>query len=494
MTVPLRYVAFEGGGGKGAAYLGAIDALERFRPKEQDKGSGTLDMTYGGSSAGAATALALALGIDADTLYRILVEDQRFSTKVLLQPARTEPPRYCAVIQLPDATRRLAYPSLPPVCYGLLDASGTRSNWFSGTKMAIKLADLVAKAAMPVPAAIVEVLYALGISQKVDISAYEISRLLNLGGAFDGDALHRALLGLAANMKDQPKLNALMDGGWNSVTQTFECSFDGDGNVLAVDGAPTSLPRGGAASQWLRRAAGQEAEPAPYGSVSPYLRAANAAMPPGAGRAIGRSARSRRTFTAPGWQPNFRQLREARNVDLVVTGTNLNDGLPYYFSSDLTPDFPVLAAVMISMTFPFLWSPVYVHYTTPKGHRYDGWYVDGGLLVNLPLRGATAAKIGQHSGIVDAAPLYGTAGFFLDEPKASGQTEPRLVDVVPSLLGAWIENATASALAGHKSLGRSLSAKGLKMLDFDPPRDVVDKLRKSNGDTAYEFLTGGYTA
>ncbi|MFD9905105.1 patatin-like phospholipase family protein [Streptomyces sp. NPDC059063] len=52
----VRYLALEGGGGKGHAYLGAIEALEELGVMNQVKG-------YAGASAGAITALMLATGM-----------------------------------------------------------------------------------------------------------------------------------------------------------------------------------------------------------------------------------------------------------------------------------------------------------------------------------------------------------------------------------------------------------------------------------------------
>jgi len=63
----IEYLAFEGGGGKGFAYLGAIDMLERIGVMGDIKG-------FAGASAGAITALLLSIGYDFKALNTFLGE------------------------------------------------------------------------------------------------------------------------------------------------------------------------------------------------------------------------------------------------------------------------------------------------------------------------------------------------------------------------------------------------------------------------------------
>lgn len=87
---------------------------------------------------------------------------------------------------------------------------------------------------------------------------------------------------------------------------------------------------------------------------------------------------------------------------LVICGANISEGCSVYFNEALTPDFSVVEAVHISMSIPGLWRPVAVNYFPPtsKGRNvenspqkkktfykryYQGWFVDGGLLNNLPM-------------------------------------------------------------------------------------------------------------
>jgi NTE family protein len=67
----IRYLAFEGGGGKGFAYLGAIDILEKVKASD---GRTVMERVEGfaGASAGAITALLLSIGYDFKSLSAFL--------------------------------------------------------------------------------------------------------------------------------------------------------------------------------------------------------------------------------------------------------------------------------------------------------------------------------------------------------------------------------------------------------------------------------------
>lgn len=76
----VKYLAFEGGGGKGVAYLGAVRALEQLGVLPIDPAKQGTNQIKGisGASAGAITAMFLALGADAKQLEQILANKQTF--------------------------------------------------------------------------------------------------------------------------------------------------------------------------------------------------------------------------------------------------------------------------------------------------------------------------------------------------------------------------------------------------------------------------------
>lgn len=79
-------------------------------------------------------------------------------------------------------------------------------------------------------------------------------------------------------------------------------------------------------------------------------------------------------------------------IDLVVTGSNISTGKPMLFSVFHTRDFPVVEAIAISMNLPAVFRPVYIdsivhNDKTPiYNEMYRGFYADGGITNNLPFR------------------------------------------------------------------------------------------------------------
>ncbi|MCB9762686.1 MAG: patatin-like phospholipase family protein [Alphaproteobacteria bacterium] len=79
----------------------------------------------------------------------------------------------------------------------------------------------------------------------------------------------------------------------------------------------------------------------------------------------------------------FEELYRWTGLDLVLSGTNVDQGRAMLFRKDTTPEFPVLEAVAISMAFPIMFKPVLV--SRMASSAYDGLWLDGGILNNLPL-------------------------------------------------------------------------------------------------------------
>jgi hypothetical protein len=83
----------------------------------------------------------------------------------------------------------------------------------------------------------------------------------------------------------------------------------------------------------------------------------------------------------------FKEHYRAFQVELIVTGTNLETGKTQVFSCSDTPDVSVADAVRISIGIPFAFKPVVISNDdhSPKPDIKGVW-VDGGLLNNLPFR------------------------------------------------------------------------------------------------------------
>lgn len=72
----------------------------------------------------------------------------------------------------------------------------------------------------------------------------------------------------------------------------------------------------------------------------------------------------------------FQALHQMTGKKLIVSASRVNDSTAHFFSVDTKPTLEVWRAVCASMSIPVLFTPSYIG---------DDLYVDGGMLVNLPL-------------------------------------------------------------------------------------------------------------
>jgi hypothetical protein len=100
---------------------------------------------------------------------------------------------------------------------------------------------------------------------------------------------------------------------------------------------------------------------------------------------------------------SFEKHRALFPHHLVLSAANISTGEGCYFNAALTPDFPIVDALGMSMSIPGIWRPVAVKYRPASGagrqwpgekkgqdtdfydRNYFGWFVDGGVFENLPL-------------------------------------------------------------------------------------------------------------
>lgn len=73
----------------------------------------------------------------------------------------------------------------------------------------------------------------------------------------------------------------------------------------------------------------------------------------------------------------FQQLHAMYNIDLIMTGSNVNTSETKYFNYKNTPDMKVKDACTISMSYPILFAPTLLD---------KDYYCDGGLYRNLPFK------------------------------------------------------------------------------------------------------------
>ena len=72
----------------------------------------------------------------------------------------------------------------------------------------------------------------------------------------------------------------------------------------------------------------------------------------------------------------LKEVYNIKKINLIITGTCLNDSDIYYFTHLNNPDMPLLTCIRISTSVPFIFKPVVYKNKT---------YVDGGLMDNYPM-------------------------------------------------------------------------------------------------------------
>jgi predicted acylesterase/phospholipase RssA len=421
----VKFLALEGGGGKGFAYLGALQVLEE---------KGTLDQVTGvaGTSAGAITALMLALRMSSGDI------DKELSTTNF--DSFFDPPT------APNGERMVPSPGGYQVRKSTDCEKAMLKGWdpdklAMGAVKAVStpVGTLVPEMAIPV-GALKEVLAEL---RKCLIMAdgtlirllYCYAWLLSGPGHFN-----RILVGvlalLVADRENKPLLDVL-------VPRLPE--------YLVFLSRDMGLFSGQAARNYFE------------GLITRAVAAKLGTDP---------SRISWPDFT-------FAQMKDAGFRDLLVCGTNLSTGRSELFSWYHTPEFPVADAVRISMSLPMIYKP-YVIEAEQKGYPSCGTYVDGGLWNNLPFReiGALAGRKPQDSPegprrLAEAAAERATLGLRLEITPP----EP-VMDFQALLLKCLIVPGETQVIADLDPFIQILDTDGLSTLQFSPDEDVRKKVTK----------------
>lgn len=278
----VKYLSFEGGGGKGVAYLGAIRELEARKILPLGKQTQVKGMS--GSSAGAMTAVLLAMGADAKALETILGKPDDF-------------------VSFFSFSRTGTYRSVANDVPGTWALAPAKPSWLTSFASA-------SPAGQAAP--LLEV-----------ISSTLVKYLA--GFVLDGKAF-RPLLEAVATHVDTYVANLIFDRGLFAGVGVRDFFAKNINTVLAG-----KLKAGG--------------------------------------------------LEGKGATLSFQDFVRLTGVELYLTGTNLTTRRPAYFSHRHTPTFPVAEAAAISMNFPFVFKPIAIE--SPA--ELAGWWIDGGLLNNLPI-------------------------------------------------------------------------------------------------------------
>lgn len=120
----------------------------------------------------------------------------------------------------------------------------------------------------------------------------------------------------------------------------------------------------------------------------------------------------------------FSDFYNLTGVDLVIIATNISNRSSRYFSVGHTPNFPVAEAVSLSMTFPFVFRPGLITRYAVHNNRggdyndsYSGLYVDAGVLNNYPLHAFDNITLEQTKPVLNSEMLVPVASPYEYQPE-----------------------------------------------------------------------------
>jgi NTE family protein len=305
----VRYLAFEGGGGRGIAYVGAVKALEELGiVVGGNVGKGNVT-GISGASAGAITALLLALGVGSGVLRSVAREGFDFF-----------------------------FDGPKPGFYRKVNGDYSRTAWTDAPpsrREGKELKDFLA-------------------------GRQEALNFLSTAPMLTGSVLGPLVLGATMALYAAVELaKADMRRSENPIVRQLSSSLNGYAYNLIYD---RGVFPGFAVSDYF------------HGVLNSWW------------------AERGRTFQAgKEKRVTFAMLYDETRLDLIITGTNVTQRKSFYFSHKHTPHLAVADAVAISMNLPVLFKPILMSIGIPKGNTvglkqsYSGFWIDGGLLNNLPV-------------------------------------------------------------------------------------------------------------
>ncbi|HLP53220.1 MAG TPA: patatin-like phospholipase family protein [Chitinophagales bacterium] len=189
-----------------------------------------------------------------------------------------------------------------------------------------------------------------------------------------------------------------------------------------------------------------------------------------------------------GYDLTFKEFYELTGVDLVITGTNVTDGLPFMFRKDFNAQMPVCEAVGISMNLPLIFKPVLFVPTGSEETMFDELpqFVDGGVMNNIPMHafdypldsGITVSEYykSYQDRIVPLNPYM--LALRLGNTQITKRTtvggkrtlEIFLFNYISSLLGTLMYPSELGQIRTPDEYSQTiaLSTKGLDLLNFNP--------------------------
>jgi len=385
----VKFLAFEGGGGKGIAFLGALAALEEV---------GVLGETnqiegISGSSAGAITSYLVALGYNSKQLGQILSVKDTFN-------AFYDGPDNNQVRSVIGNTFQTDYEKRKPVIFKTDPVTGEFVHELIPVQLRSQVTGMVRNYPfVPYGSYNLVVLgswfaIALGFGLGSYYSDKIRGRLLDGLGGVGLTVFLTTYFGPAlARMKAFSKLKELPEEEGKEpfealvaqITQDEDTLYRYVYNILVDRGL---FPGFNIRDFFLTSMAG-----------SPVYKENETPL-------------NNTTFTNTHGNPSFEGFFNKTGIDFRLISTNMTTGRPQSFSRLHTPEFPVIDAVGMSASFPFAFKPVLVLDSQTENPQprttsvepgdilgnpemlgpEDGYYGDGGITNNIPMHEFDDAK------------------------------------------------------------------------------------------------------
>jgi NTE family protein len=175
----------------------------------------------------------------------------------------------------------------------------------------------------------------------------------------------------------------------------------------------------------------------------------------------------------------FGEFLDIHEIDLVLTGTNMETMESKYFCAKETPDFNVADAMRISMSFPLAYKPVII-----RSGEFSGTWVDGGVMNNNPMH-AFDTPNGEWNKNVLSLRLE------IDQRNSINN----FLDFLNALKKTIMSNSEKLQIRSlqQKSQTIELPTDGLSTLDFTPPVDVIKRSVENSAAQVTDYFGKGVT-
>lgn len=465
----VQYLSMEGGGGKGFAYLGAIDAFNSIPGWNWNRIQG-----FSGSSAGAITAMLLSIGFTTEKQIKTFMTE-KIRPETFFEPAN---PRY-----IPSPGGYIRAPSIPgtldigtailrvATIFLLIQMIGSRNIYVETKTITLDIINKIIKdinnhfnsLKKEMISALIKIIKIVLFPIDIIVPKSVWDRLESLA-----DEIRLKPLPEIEVAKEKDVLQKVLDASIEQLTKSLrQLEKEPNSSLILV-------------LSYLPQALGYL-----YSDMGLFHgKKARDVFDEAIANAMGQS-RANTTF-----QEHFKRFGKK----LVITGSNLTIGRTILFSCDETPNFPVADAVRISMSLPFIFKP-YVIEEKKEGYPPCGLYVDGGVFNNSPLHAF-------DDEIWDQLEEAQRNSFSLPLSKAIGLRlefeSPYKLPVRYSPLNFYYPFLWTIFLNGIFGTGESqvlkreanryihLDSESLSLLGFDPPND--DKVFKRSRRAVYRYF------